>query len=157
MTSTLCRTKRHFLQIEYIFETWRSEENVTRDKRLPLRKGRAHTFMLETRWKEPVLLKPIFGYHCTVTSTSQINSVCTPIIHVSYTASSGNGLDVYPRNTPFEAPSKHVLYKPMLLLVFLRLCGRVSTQQLERTTYICLLLILMRNFKLYKPKDSFEL
>jgi len=96
---------------------------VTRDEKLPLRKGRAHTFMWGTRWKEPVLMNPIFGCNSTVTSTSQINNVCTPIIHVSYTVSSGNGLDVYPRNTPFEAKSKHVLYKPMLLLVLLRLSG----------------------------------
>jgi len=136
MTSTLCRTKRHFLQIEYIFETWRSEENVTRDKKLPLRKEWANAFMLETGWKEPVLMNPIFVCHCTVTCTNQINSVCTPVIHVMYTVSSGNGLDVYPRSTPFGSPSNHVLYQLILLLVLLRLSGRKSRQQLERTIFV---------------------
>jgi len=60
-------------------------------------------------------MNPIFGCQCTVTSTSQISSVCTPIIHVSYTVSSGNGLDVYPKNTSFQSPSNQVLYKLMLL------------------------------------------
>jgi hypothetical protein len=71
---------------------------MTGGKKPALRKGWAPACVLELRWKEPVLTNPIVGCRSTVKSTSQINSVCTTIIHVLHTVSSGNGLDVFPRN-----------------------------------------------------------